>query len=136
MNMDISLPDKTILEVTFLKKNDFYTISLQNQDYLIVGGDEGIHTNLIGIAKNGTVYYITTDDGVLCYISPNIEIFVKELLLYDEYMNHKFSENLDESMLSDFANQFRKEILKFDNSAFDSGSTYWSEICEEMEYGF
>lgn len=35
---DIQFPDRTILEVTFLNKTDFYDISLQNRHYTIVGG--------------------------------------------------------------------------------------------------
>lgn len=138
MYTDISLPEKAILEITFLSKTDFYNISFENNNYKIIGGDKDISTNLIGIDKDGKVYYITTDDKKLCYIAASIDIFVKELLLYENYINteeNKLPKNPNDSQLFEFTNKFRKKILKLDNDAFYSENTYWSEICEEMEYG-
>lgn len=124
MYSDIQFPDKMILEVTFLNKQDFYSISFENNNYTIVGGDKDIKTNLIGIADNDKVYYITTDDKKICYISANIEIFIKQLLLYDDYIN---TNNPPEN--------FRLKILESDKNAFKNNETFWSEVCEEMEYG-
>lgn len=59
-------------------------------------------------------------------------------MLYDNYMNtegNELPENPDDSQLSEFTDKFRKKILKLDSNAFYSEDTYWSEICEEMEYG-
>ncbi len=123
MYSDISFPDKTILEVTFLSNSDFYSISFQNNNYIIVGGDKDIETNLIGIAENEKVYYITIDDKKICYISANIQTFIKQLLLFEEYVD---TNNPPES--------FRLKILESDADAFKSNATFWSEICEEMEY--
>ncbi|MEE3350702.1 MAG: hypothetical protein VZR09_11795 [Candidatus Gastranaerophilaceae bacterium] len=91
--------------------------------------------NLVGIGENRKVYYITIDDNIICYISADINIFIKELLLYDNYMMHR-PNNLDESQLIEFTEKFRKELLDLDKTAFLDENTYWSEICEEMEYGF
>ena len=75
MYSDISFPNKTILEVTFLNKQDFYSISFENNNYTIVGGDKDIKTNLIGIASDDKVYYIVTDDkSLFCYLAVNIHI--------------------------------------------------------------
>ena len=57
MYSDIHFPDKTILEVTFLNITDFYSISFQNNNYTIIGGDKDIESNLIDIADDGKVYY-------------------------------------------------------------------------------
>ncbi|MDE6424638.1 MAG: hypothetical protein K2K89_00625 [Ruminococcus sp.] len=133
MYSDIQFPDKMILEVTFLNVTDFYSISFQNRNYTIVGGDKDIKTNLIGISDNDKVYYITTDDKKIYYISINIRTFIKELLLFDDYINkNNLPENPDEIQLADI---FRKKILELDKYAFKSNDTFWSEICEELEYG-
>ena len=115
---NIQFPDRTILEVTFLNKSDFYDISMQNRNYTIIGGDKNISTNLVGIADDNKVYYITTDDGELCYISPDIETFTKQLFLFEEYTDIE---------------DFRRKILELDKNALNS-KTFWSEVYEEMEY--
>ncbi len=133
---DISFPDKTILEVSFLNKKDFYNLSVKNNNHLIVGGDKDIADNLVGIAEDEKVYYI--EDDTLCYIAVNIRIFVKELLLFDSYMNTEadnLPENPDDKTLSEFADNFKSKILELDKDAFKSDDTFWSEIWEEMEYG-
>ncbi|MBD5159774.1 MAG: ribosomal protein S18-alanine N-acetyltransferase [Ruminococcus sp.] len=123
-NLDIHFPDKTILEVTFLNVTDFYSISFQNDNYTIVGGDKDIEGNLIGIADDDKVYYITTYDKKISYISVNIRTFIKQLLLFEEYAD---TNNPPEN--------FRRKILESDADAFKSNDTFWSEICEELEYG-
>ncbi len=136
MYSDISFPDKTILEVTFLKATDFYSIYFENSNYIIVGGDKDIKTNLIGIAEDEKVYYITTDDRQISYVAVNIETFIKELLLFDHYINtNNLPENPDEIQLAEFAGSLREKIIESDADAFYDESTFWSEICEEVEYG-
>lgn len=135
MYSDISFPNKTILEVTFLNVTDFYTISFENNNYTIVGGDEDIETNLIGIAGDGKVYYIVTDDkSLFCYLAVNIETFIKELLLFDDYVNQSnLPENPDDLQLAEFADEFLSLLLELDKTVCKSD--FWSEVCEEMEYG-
>lgn len=136
MYLDISFPNKKILEISFLKPEDFYIISFKNNNYTIVGGDMDIETNLIGIAEDDKVYYITTDDKELCYIAANIRTFIKELLLFDDYINTNYlPDNPDDLQLAEFTDNFKTKILKSDSNAFYDESTFWSEICEEMEYG-
>ena len=138
MYMDHSLPKRTILEISFLSRTDFYNLSFKNNNYRIIGGDKDIKTNLIGIREDGKVYYIITDENTLFYIAISVDAFVRELLLYDDYMNtngDELPENPDDSQLFEFTDKFRKKILKLDSHAFDSEDTFWSEICEEMEYG-
>ncbi|MDE5862104.1 MAG: hypothetical protein K2H28_07905 [Ruminococcus sp.] len=124
MYSDIHFPDKTILEVAFLNITDFYSISFQNNNYTIIGGDKDIEGNLIGIADDGKVYYITTYDKRISYISVNIRMFIKQLLLFEEYAD---TNNPPE--------RFRRKILESDTNAFKSNDTFWSEVCEELEYG-
>ncbi len=139
MLLGISFPDKRILELRFLNQADFYNIKLNNITYTIVGRDCDIQTNLIGIAPNEKVFYITTDDNVICYIASNIYVFIKELLLYDDYINNEenqLPENPDDLRLFEFAEKFRNKISYLDRHAFENENTYWSEVCEEMEYGY
>lgn len=134
MYSDISFPNKKILEIRFLSVDDFYTISFENNTYTIVGGDEDIETNLVGIAEDEKVYYISADDKTLYYISVNISTFIKELLLFDDYVNqNNLPENPDDLQLAEFADKFLSQLLELDKTVCKS--EFWSEICEEMEYG-
>ncbi len=131
---NISFPDEKILEITFLDKSDFYSLSLKNNNYIVIGGDENIETNIIGIAENDNVYYITTDDLNFCYISINIQTFIKQLLLFRDYVNH-FPKNSDDKKISELTENFKLKILELDINSFYNENTFWSQICEEMEYG-
>ncbi len=136
MYSDISFPNKKILEIRFLSVEDFYTISFENHNYTIVGGDDDIKTNLVRIAENEKVYYISADDKTICYISVNISTFIKELLLFDNYVNQSnLPENPDDLQLAEFAEHLKIQILKSDSNAFYDDNTFWSEVCEELEYG-
>ncbi|MDE5583972.1 MAG: ribosomal protein S18-alanine N-acetyltransferase [Ruminococcus sp.] len=136
MYSEIPFPDKTILEISFLDTDDFYTISIENNNYTIIGGDKDIKTNLIGIGEDKKVYYILADYKNICYISANINTFIKQLLLFDDYVNkNNLPENPADSQLYEFAECFRKLIINSDVNAFYDKSTFWSEICEEIEYG-
>lgn len=134
MYSDISFPNKKILEIRFLSVDDFYTISFENNTYTIVGGDEDIETNLVGIAEDEKVYYISADDKTLYYISVNISTFIKELLLFDNYVNqNNLPENPDDLQLAEFTDKFLSQLLELDKTVCKS--EFWSEICEELEYG-
>jgi len=140
MNINTSFPNKAILEIIFLNRDDFYNICFQNNNYLIVGRDQGIADNVIAIATNGKVYYITLHNNDVCYIAESIDIFVNELLLFDRFIQtntNELKDDQDESQLIILANSFRNELLKLNQSAFQYGtvSTFWSEVCEEIEYG-
>lgn len=59
--------------------------------------------------------------------------------MYNDYINtegNNLPENPDDVQLAEYAGNFKSKILESDSSAFDSNDTFWSEICEEMEYGF
>lgn len=134
MYSDISFPNKKILEIRFLSVEDFYTISFENNTYTIVGGDEDIETNLVGITRDEKVYYISADDKTLYYISVNISTFIKELLLFDDYVNqNNLPENPDDLQLAEFTDKFLSLLLELDKTVCKS--EFWSEICEELEYG-
>ena len=62
-------PNKAILEIIFFSQDDFYNICFQNNNYLIVGWDQGVADNVIAIATNGKVYYITLHNNDVCYIA-------------------------------------------------------------------
>lgn len=134
MYSDILFPNKKILEIRFLSVEDFYTISFENNTYTIVGGDEDIETNLVGITGDEKVYYISADDKTLYYISVNISTFIKELLLFDDYVNqNNLPENPDDLQLAEFTDKFLSQLLELDKTVCKS--EFWSEIFEEMEYG-
>ena len=140
MDINISFPNKVILEIIFLNREDFYHICFQNNDYMIVGRDKDRADNVIAIATNSEVYYLTLYNSDICYIAENIDVFVNELLLFERFIEKKtleLKDNQDESQLTILANNFRNELLKLDQNVFrdDTESTFWSEVCEEIEYG-
>ena len=107
---------------------------------MIVGRDKDIADNVIAIATNSEVYYLTLYNSDICYIAENIDVFVNELLLFERFIEKKtleLKDNQDESQLTILANNFRNELLKLDQNVFrdDTESTFWSEVCEEIEYG-
>ena len=76
MYMNHSLPKRTILEISFLSRTDFYNISFKNNNYRIIGGDKDIKTNLIGIREDRKVYYIIMDENTLFYIAISVDAFL------------------------------------------------------------
>ena len=140
MDINTIFSKKAILEIVFLNRDDFYNISFLNNDYLIVGRDRDIDDNVIGISKNGEVYYLTLDSSDVCYIAKDIDTFAAELLLFERFIKTKspvLNDDQHESQLSVFADSFRNELLKLDKSVFrnDEEDTFWSEVCDEIEYG-
>ncbi|MDE5620483.1 MAG: hypothetical protein K2I80_08200 [Ruminococcus sp.] len=74
-----------------------------------------IETNLVGIAEDEKVYYI----------SVNIRTFIKELLLFNDYVNQSnLPENPDDLQLAEFADKFLSQLLELDKTICKS--EFWS----------
>lgn len=135
--MNIVFPDKPILEIIFLKEPERYKVTVNKKEYEIIGKDEMLNTVLVGVDKKGRVFSLETDDKTIIYIASNTETFVNELLLFDSFSegNDGLSENPSDMELKQFVKSFKKKIKKFDRKAFYRKMTFWSLVCEEMEYG-
>lgn len=135
--MNIIFPDKPILEIIFLKVPDRYKLTVNKKEYEIIGKDEKLDSVLVGVDKRGRVFSLETEDQAVFFIAGNVEAFVNELLLYDSLSenNGGLSENPSDEELKQFVKKFKKRIKKLDRKAFYRRMTFWSLVCEEMEYG-
>ncbi|MDE6776361.1 MAG: SUKH-4 family immunity protein, partial [Oscillospiraceae bacterium] len=102
--------------------------------YQIIGKDKGLSTVLIGIAEDGKLFWLDTDEEIAIYIACNLEVFKKELYWFSIFIE-KYPENPSEYVLIKRANAFRKELFCLDNNAFSDDENYWAEVAEEMGYG-
>ena len=48
---------------------------------------------------------------------------------------HPQPDNMTEAQLSAAAAGFREKLTELDRHAFDREDTFWSMVCEELEYG-
>jgi len=137
MKNDNLFPEQ-FFELVFFSKEEYSLINYKEESYLTIGRDRDIKTNFIAVADDGKVYYISCDENDKCYISVNKEVFAKEIFLFKDYISEKrniIPENPDDSQLKEFTDTFREKISELDCNALYSENTFWSEICEEMEYG-
>lgn len=136
--MDITFPDKPILELIFLKEQERYKLTVNKKEYEIIGKDEKLDVVLVGTDKKGRVFNLLTEDKTVIFIASNTAAFVNELLLYDSLSEggDGLSENPSDKELKQFVKSFKKKMKKLDRKAFYRRTTFWSLVCEEMEYGF
>jgi len=136
--MSMTFPDKPILEIIFLNVQERYKLTVNKKEFEIIGKDEMLDTVLVGTDQKGRVFNLEIDDQTIIYIASNTEAFVNELLLYDSLSEDDggLSENPSEIELKQFVKKFKKKIKKLDRKAFYCSMTFWSLVCEEMEYGF
>ena len=133
----MTFPDKPILEIIFLKEQDRYKLTVNEKEFEIIGKDEMLDTVLVGTDVKGRVFSLETDNKSIIYIASSTGAFVNELLLYDSLSvdNGGLPENPSDIELKQFVKDFKKKIRKLDRKAFYRRRTFWSLVCEEMEYG-
>ncbi|MDE6729730.1 MAG: SUKH-4 family immunity protein, partial [Oscillospiraceae bacterium] len=118
----------------FFKTCEYFDMILKNRKYQIIGKDNGLSTVLIGIAEDGKLFWLETDEEIAIYIACSLEIFKKELYWFSIF-EEKYPENPSECILIKRANAFRERLLCLDSNAFSDDENYWAEVAEEMEYG-
>lgn len=135
--MNSMFPDKPILEIIFLKVQERYKLTVDKKEFEIIGKDEMLDTALVGTDKKGRVFSLETEDKTIIYIAGNTEAFVNQLLLYDSLAedNGGLPENPSDKELKQYVKKFKRNIKRFDRKAFYNRMTFWSLVCEEMEYG-
>lgn len=136
MNQDIPFPNEVILEISFLKKSDFFSLTFNGKKYEIVGRDPKAEGIYIGISENKQVFSLCPDENITYYAASDISVFMQELYLYKDYIcENVLSDNPSDEKLQEYADNFRCKIAELDKEAFCNESTFWSLIAEEMEYG-
>ena len=122
------LPSTEILGVSFLPADEFYSVTYENEEYLIVG-DEDAGMSYIGLNKYGNVYLIGLDTKM--YISNSLVKFAKQLLAFQSFALPAAKHT--EKELKVHANKFRETIKGIDKSAFKNDGTFWAGIIKHIE---
>lgn len=136
MYEEIQFPSEPILELVFYKPEDAYETVLAGQCYMVVGKDKDLPDRLIGVASDKRVYELDDAQKQVFYAAPDLAIFVRELMLWRSYgKQHPQPDNMAEAQLSAAAAGFREKLTELDRHAFDREDTFWSMVCEELEYG-
>lgn len=130
-DLGFSIPDETILEIKFLKYDDFRSMVFNDKKYTIVGGDDV--GNLIGIDADGKVWFLDTADEFEMYISKGLKTFVDQLELYRDW-NHP-PLNASDKVNEENAQNFAIELKKMDKDAMVDCEDFWSVVIEQMEDG-
>ncbi len=125
------------MELVFLSPEKYYDLILYHHKYLIIAKDWGLDSILVGIAENGDVFFLDTEESeekYAVYIASTPEVFRKEIEVFQKFCNTRPLNETEEN-LKKFADSFRKQILHLDKNAFSNAENYWSVIAEELEYG-
>lgn len=136
MYEEIQFPSEPILELVFCKPEDTYETVLAGQCYTVVGRDKDLPDRLIGVASDQRVYELDAAQKQVFYAAPDLAVFVRELMLWRSYgKQHPQPDNMTEVQLTAAAAGFREKLTELDRHAFDREDTFWSMVCEELEYG-
>lgn len=130
-NLGFEIPDETILEIKFLKYEDFHPFMLNNKEYIIVGGDDV--ENLIGVDIDGKVWFLDTRDEFEMYVSKELKTFINQLELYRDWNCPPL--DASDEVNEENAQKFALELKKLDKDAMADCEDFWSVVIEQMEDG-
>ena len=125
------------MELEFLSPSEYYNIVLYQNKYQVIAKDEGLDSILIGISRNGQIFYLDTEkseNDYASYLASDLEIFRKETELFYNFIHNRPQDETEEE-LKKFADEFRQQILQLDKNAFSDSENYWSVVAEELEWG-
>lgn len=129
--LDFSLPDNDILNIKFLKHEEFHPLVFIDKEYTIVGGDDV--DNMIGVDADGKVWFLDTMNIFPMYASKGLKTFVEQLELFINW-DYPADDNSDDELEAN-AREFAREILKSDADALSDDYNFWSVVIEQMEDG-
>ena len=143
MNFDnIRIPKREILDIDFLTKDKFYPLEFGGKTYTIFTRDQFNMGIFLGVAEDGAVYNINTDENTVNYVMNSLKNFIKVLktcmrleIMYsigDFVRELKPFRRLPEK--DNRASKLEKIIRRLDPDALGE-DTFWSSIIEEMGYG-
>ncbi len=129
--LDFTLPDNDILNIKFLKPEEFHSSVFNDVEYTIVGGDDV--DNLIGVDADSKVWFLDRVNEFTMYASKGLKTFVEQLKLL---INWDFpgDDDPDEALEAN-AREFSREIKKLDENAMSDCEDFWSVVIEQMEVG-
>ena len=130
-DLGFSIPNETILEIKFLKYEDFRSMEFNDKKYTIVGGDDV--GNLIGVDIDGKVWFLDTFDEFEMYTSKGLKTFVDQLELYRDW--NPLPLDASDEVNEENARQFAREIASLDKDALLYEENFWSVVIEQMEDG-
>lgn len=143
MNFDnVRIPKGEILEIEFLTKDEFYPMEFAGKTYIIFTKDPYNMGIFLGVADDGAVYNINTDENTAQYVMNSLNNFIKVI---------KVCQRLEIMYcIGDFIRELKpfRKLPEKDNRAGKLGKTikrldpkalgedmYWSLVLEEMGYG-
>lgn len=129
---EVTLPEEEIVNITFLKRDEFHTITFKSKEYTVVGGDDV--DNLIGVDSRGKVWFLDTENEFTFYASKNLMTFVEQLMLYVNW-DHP-DDDAPWKVIKANVKKFKREILKLDMFATFGRNSFWSLIIEQIKEGF
>ncbi len=129
--LDFSLPDNDILNIKFLKLEEFRPLIFNDNEYTVVGGDDV--DNMIGVDADGKVWFLDTVNGFPMYASKGLKTFVEQLELLINW-DFPADDNSDDELEAN-AQKFSREITKLDEDAMSDDYDFWSVVIEQMENG-
>ncbi len=129
---DVTLPEEEIVNITFLKRDEFHTVTFKSKEYTVVGGDDV--DNLIGVDSRGKIWFLDTENEFTFYASKNLKTFVEQLMLYVNW-NHP-DDDAPWKEIKANVGKFKREILKLDMFATFGRNSFWSLIIEQIKEGF
>ncbi|MDE6732051.1 MAG: hypothetical protein K2J77_04160 [Oscillospiraceae bacterium] len=129
---EVTLPEEEIVNITFLKRDEFHTVTFKSKEYTVVGGDDV--DNLIGVDSHGKVWFLDTENEFTFYASKNLKAFVDQLMLYVKW-DHP-DDDAPWKVIKANVKKFKCEILKLDMLATFGRNSFWSLIIEQIKEGF
>lgn len=132
MEDNVSLPNE-FMNIRFFQTKDFFQMMFHGKEYKIIGKDDV--GNFIGLSLGKQVFLLDTFDKSTVYISQNIEAFMEEIEIYQQYSKIQLPDNLSDEELKQREVHFRKLLMQIDKNVCRDENTYWSYIAEEIGYG-
>lgn len=135
-DFEVSLPDDIILEIKFLKREEFRPLVFNDKEYIIVAEDDV--GNFVGANIHGKVYFldpcdIDTGEKIEIYASKDISTFCAQLTLYQGW--EVLPVNASDEEIEASARQFAKKLKILNKDALSDSENFWSLIIEQMEDG-
>ena len=124
------VPSEEVLDVKFLKHEDFFVYVFLDNPYIITAKISGTR-NFIGFGIDGNIYLLDRENNRKIYVSSALAVFARQLKLYRDFSNQLLP---DENEQQNSVKIFAKNISKLDNIAFSSENNFWAKIVEQMEF--
>lgn len=124
------VPSEEVLDVKFLKHEDFFVYIFLNKPYIVTAKVLGTR-NFIGFGIDGNIYLLSRENNREIYVSSALAVFARQLKLYRDFSEQSFE---NEAEQQNNAQIFAEKIIKLDKNAISSENNFWSKITKQMEF--